>query len=100
MRVGFFRSVVRGWAIGDLTVDFGLERLGPGDVEVSPIHDVLVAVDRRLIELLRRAATVCRRPVVLGGGLDIGIFFAEARYVWLGGDVESSFVPITVGFHF
>jgi len=35
-----------------------------------------------------------------GGGLDVGIFFGEVRYVWLGGDLESSFVPITVGFHF
>jgi hypothetical protein len=35
-----------------------------------------------------------------GAGLDIGVFFAEARYVWLGGDVESSLVPITVGVHF
>jgi hypothetical protein len=35
-----------------------------------------------------------------GAGLDIGVFFAEARYVWLGGDVESSMVPITVGVHF
>lgn len=35
-----------------------------------------------------------------GAGLDVGIFFAEARYVWIGGDVESSFVPLTVGVHF
>ena len=35
-----------------------------------------------------------------GAGVDVGVFFAEARYVWLGGDVESSLVPITVGFHF
>jgi len=35
-----------------------------------------------------------------GGGVDIGMFFAEARYVWLGGDLEISFVPITVGLRF
>jgi hypothetical protein len=58
MRVGFVSTVVRGWSMGDLTVDFGFERLQPSDLEVLPVDDVPVAIDRRLIAVLRRGATI------------------------------------------
>jgi hypothetical protein len=69
--IGCFTSVVRGWRIGDLTVDFDVAHLDPSYVEVSAVHDVPVAVDRRLLGLLRRGATLCRRPRLSGHGFTI-----------------------------
>lgn len=36
----------------------------------------------------------------VGGGVDLGGFFVEARYFSVGGDVNAKFVPITVGLRF
>lgn len=36
----------------------------------------------------------------IGGGVNLGGIFAEARYVKIGGDVDAAFIPITVGFRF
>jgi hypothetical protein len=36
----------------------------------------------------------------VGGGVRFGSIFAEARYVSIGGDLDTKFVPLTVGFHF
>ena len=58
IRIGFVSSVIRGWRIGDLTVDFGLERLVASDIEVTPVDDMPVAIDRRLIAVLRRGASI------------------------------------------
>jgi hypothetical protein len=58
IRIGFVSSFVRGWAIGDLTVGFGLDHVEPSDIEVTPLDGMPVAIDRRLIAVLRRGATI------------------------------------------
>jgi hypothetical protein len=75
--IGYSSRIVRGWVIGDLTVDFDLDRLGPGYVEVGAVEDVPVAVDRRLLDVLRRGATLCRRSGVTGDGFAIRLDHPE-----------------------
>ena len=51
-------SAVRGWRIGDLVVGFELARPPADYVEIEPVDEVPVIVERRLIGLLRRGARV------------------------------------------
>jgi hypothetical protein len=77
MRIGFASSVVRGWTMGDLTVDFGLDRVDVGDIEVTPVGDVPVAIDRRLIAVLRRGASIRLRRGWLGPSFGIALDHPE-----------------------
>jgi hypothetical protein len=60
--VDVFTVPTRGRAFGDLLLGFDTDRLGPRFVEVEPIGDVPVVVDRRLLAVLRRGARLHPRP--------------------------------------
>ena len=60
--IDVFTVRTRGRALGDLLLGFDTDRIGPRFVEVEPIGDVPVVVDRRLVAVLRRGARVHPRP--------------------------------------
>jgi hypothetical protein len=90
LEIGYFRSCRCGAVIGDFTVTWKLEPPGPGFVVLTPVEGVSVHADRRLLDVLRRAAPELR----LGGWLNRGtpsirlaspeqwIDFLEGRCRW------------------
>ena len=60
--IDFFAVRTRGPSIGDLIVGFDDGRIGPAFVEVAPVEGVPVLVERRLLPILARGATLVPRP--------------------------------------
>jgi hypothetical protein len=85
MRIGFASTCVRGWSMGDLTVDFGVDRLHASDLEVTPVDDVPVAIDQQLIAVLRRGATIRLRRGLSGSTFAIDLDHPEDWLAFLDG---------------
>jgi hypothetical protein len=75
--VDYRASPLRGIAVGDLTVGFASGQLEPRYVEIEPIGDVRVLVERHLIGLLASGAGLCRHSRPWGQVLSLSLVQPE-----------------------
>jgi hypothetical protein len=68
LEIDYFRSCRCGALIGDLTLSWKLEPPGSGHVAIALVEGVSVFADRRLVNVLRRAAPELRRGGLLSRG--------------------------------
>lgn len=92
--VGCALRNIRGWRYGDLTVGFDAASLTPAYVTAAPVAGVPIAIDRRLVNVLRRGATIDVRSGFLGDAVAVDLDHPEDWLDFLDGRLDPEGAPV------
>lgn len=88
--IDWVSSRMRGWTVGELTVDFQVDREAMAYVQIDSIDEVPVVIERRLLPLVRHGARLKRTRTLAGRGLGLMLDHAEEWLDFLDGRLATT----------